>query len=56
MAVKNNDAVNNIKMLAIDMINDASEGHPGVVMSSAPIIYAIYNNILNELTSNTSVV
>lgn len=52
MAVKNNDAVNNIKMLAIDMINDASEGHPGVVMSSAPIIYALYNNILNVIPNN----
>ena len=52
MAVKNNDVVNNIKMLAIDMINDASEGHPGVVMSSAPIIYALYNNILNVIPNN----
>lgn len=51
MAVKPNDIVNNIKMLALDMINDAGSGHPGVVMSSMPILYALYNNVMNIVPS-----
>ena len=35
-------AISNIKALALDMINDAKSGHPGIVLSSAPILYAIY--------------
>lgn len=34
--------VNNIKSLAIDMINEAKSGHPGIVLGAAPIIYDIY--------------
>lgn len=34
--------VNNIKALAIDMINEAKSGHPGIVLGAAPIIYDIY--------------
>ncbi len=34
--------VNNIKSLALDMINISESGHPGIVLSSAPIIYSIY--------------
>ena len=47
MAVKNDLTVNSIKMLAIDMINKAGSGHPGVVFSSAPILYALYMYQLN---------
>ena len=34
--------VNNIKALGIDMINSANSGHPGIVLSAAPIIYTVY--------------
>ncbi len=34
--------INNIKALGIDMINEASSGHPGIVLSAAEIIYTIY--------------
>ena len=33
----------NIKTLALDMINVANSGHPGIVLSAAPIIYTLYN-------------
>ena len=33
----------NIKTLALDMINEASSGHPGIVLSASPIIYTLYN-------------
>lgn len=42
-----NDVVNNIKSLAIDMINNASSGHPGIALGAANIIYTLYANHLN---------
>ena len=34
--------IDNIKMLGIDMINESKSGHPGIVLSAAPIIYTLY--------------
>ena len=34
--------VDQIRCLGIDMINEASSGHPGIVLGAAPIIYALY--------------
>ena len=44
-----NDSViiSNIKSLALDMINSAGSGHPGIVLSSAPILYTLYKNHIN---------
>ncbi len=39
--------INSIKCLSIDMINNASSGHPGVALGAAPIIYTLYKNHLN---------
>ncbi len=39
-------AINNIKSLAIDMINEAQSGHSGIVLGAAPIIYDIYTRHL----------
>ena len=36
------EIINNIKVLAIDMINEAKKGHPGIALSSAPIIYTLH--------------
>lgn len=41
------EIIANIKSLALDMINNAKSGHPGIVLSAAPIIYSIYRNHLN---------
>lgn len=41
--------VNEIKVLALDMINEANSGHPGVVLSAAPILYTLYANHLNVI-------
>lgn len=41
------EIISNIKALAIDMINNAGSGHPGIVLSSAPILYTLYANHLN---------
>ena len=39
--------INNIKMLGIDMINEAKSGHPGIVLGAAPIIYTLYAKHIN---------
>lgn len=41
------EIIANIKSLALDMINQAKSGHPGIVLSSAPILYTLYANHLN---------
>jgi len=38
--------INYIKSIAIDMIDEAGSGHPGIVLSAAPIIYSVYANHL----------
>lgn len=47
-----NEVINNIKSLGIDMINQAQSGHPGIVLSAAPIIYTLYANHLNVNASD----
>lgn len=44
--------VDNIRGLALDMINEANSGHPGIVLGAAPIISAIYANHLKFDTEN----
>lgn len=39
--------INNIKSLGIDMIERAKSGHPGIVLSAAPLIYTVFANYLN---------
>ena len=39
--------VNDIRLLALDMIDNAKSGHPGIVLSSAPIIYTLFAHHLN---------
>ena len=34
--------INTIKLLAIDMIDAAQSGHPGIVLGAAPILYTLY--------------
>jgi len=38
--------INYLKTTAIDMIDQAKSGHPGIVLSAAPIMYSIYGNHL----------
>ena len=45
------EIVNNIKSLAIDMIDQAGSGHPGIVLSAAPIIYTLYAKHLNVIAN-----
>lgn len=49
---KDVQVVNEIKMLALDMIDMAKSGHPGIVLSSAPILYTLYANHLRYDRNN----
>lgn len=49
MASKTEAALNTMKMLAIDMIENAGSGHPGVVLGASPILFSLYLNELNVL-------
>ena len=39
--------VNDIRSLALDMINEAGSGHPGIALGAAPIMYTLFANHLN---------
>ena len=52
MKEKDTQCLNEIKMLALDMINMAGSGHPGIVLSAAPILYTLYANHLNIMPEN----
>lgn len=39
--------INDIRCLALDMINEAGSGHPGIALGAAPILYALYTYHLN---------
>ncbi len=42
-----NKNVNNLRILAVDMIENASSGHPGIALSSAPTLYSLYSKVIN---------
>lgn len=46
--VSENDkkVLNNMKALAIDMITEANSGHPGMVLSAAPLIHTLFSRYL----------
>ena len=52
----NNDvrAINELKLLAIDMISRAKSGSPGIVLDMAPVMYTLYAKILNIYPENPS--
>jgi pullulanase/glycogen debranching enzyme len=39
-------AINTIRMLSIDAVQEAKSGHPGTPMALAPLIYTIWNRVL----------
>ncbi len=47
-------SINSIKSLALDMIDKAQSGHPGIVLGSTSILYALYKDHLNVIPSNSN--
>lgn len=52
MNINDNNAINEIKALGIDMIANAKSGHPGIVLSAAPILYTLYSRHMNIVPNN----
>ena len=44
-------AINVIKNLALDMLQSSGKGHPGVIMSAAPIMYTLFTKNLKVNTA-----
>lgn len=44
--------INEIKAVTMDTICNAKSGHPGMALSSAPILYTLYNKIINAYPKN----
>lgn len=47
MKVTDKLCVNSLKMLAIDMIDHAKSGHPGIALGAANVLYTLYAKCLN---------
>ena len=39
-------AINTIRTLSIDAVQQAKSGHPGTPMALAPLIYTIWNRVM----------
>lgn len=46
--------VDSIKALALDMIDTAKSGHPGICLGAAPMLYALYQNHINYNLDETN--
>ena len=46
MKVNDKVCVNSLKMLSIDMIDNARSGHPGIALGAANILYTLYAKCL----------
>ena len=54
MSKIDNEIINSIKVLALDMINKAGSGHPGIVLGAASILYALYKDHLKVIPSKAN--
>lgn len=52
MKINNKIAISDIRMMGLDMINNASSGHPGIVLGAAPILYTLFTYHLKYKIGN----
>ena len=45
-------SINTIRFLAVDAVQKANSGHPGLPMGCAPIAYALYTKYMNHNPAN----
>ena len=50
--MKNKKAVDAIRFLGVDQINNANSGHPGIVIGAAPMVYSLFSNHINVNVKN----
>ncbi|MGN1208333.1 MAG: thiamine pyrophosphate-dependent enzyme [Christensenellales bacterium] len=46
--MKSEKIVNSLRVVGVETITNAKSGHPGVVLSGAPIFYAIFKNLKTD--------
>ncbi|MEZ4701743.1 MAG: transketolase [Rhodothermales bacterium] len=46
------DAINTIRFLAVDAVQKANSGHPGLPMGAAPMAYVLWQNFLKHSPTN----
>ena len=44
-------AINTIRTLSMDAVQQANSGHPGTPMALAPLVYTIWNRVLRSATT-----
>lgn len=49
--MKEIEIINNLRALGLDAITNAKSGHPGVVLSAAPIFYSIFKNMKVDINN-----
>ena len=47
-------SINTIRTLAIDAVQQANSGHPGAPMGLAPVVYALWQKVMNFATKEPS--
>ena len=45
--LKEKRLINDMRLLSLDMINEAGTGHPGIALDAAPIMYALFHDQMN---------
>jgi transketolase len=46
------DAINTLRFLAVDAVNEANSGHPGLPMGAAPMAYVLWTRFLRHNPAN----
>jgi transketolase-like protein len=49
-------SINTIRTLSIDAVQQAKSGHPGTPMALAPLVYTIWNRVMNFTTRSGPIV
>jgi len=44
--------INTIRMLSVDMVQEANSGHPGMPMGAAPMAYVLWTDFLKHNPQN----
>ena len=50
--MNNERIVTALRVLSTDAINKAKSGHPGICLGAAPIINALFYNVMNVVAEN----
>jgi transketolase len=48
--------INTLRLLSVEQIEKASSGHPGIALGAAPIMFTLYNSVMNYNAKNPNFV